>query len=104
VRAILNVTTSSRALLAADTEGNGARENNTDELGGILRGCTEIAAAINESERRTFHLLQAGLLPAQKEGARWVTTRARLKRHYNGESAETPKRQAAAASPEITSP
>jgi hypothetical protein len=88
VRTILNATTSFRALLAADTGGhsNARTLEDDDELGsGILRGCAEIATAINESERRTFYLLKAGLLPAAKEGNLWVTTKARLRRHYNGE-------------------
>ena len=52
----------------------------------IIRGAPAIAKAIGETERRTYHLLEAGFLPAQKEGRLWVTTRARLQRHYNGDS------------------
>jgi hypothetical protein len=53
----------------------------------IIRGAPAIAKVIGETERRTYALLEAGFLPAQKEGRLWVTTRARLQRHYNGDGA-----------------
>jgi hypothetical protein len=52
----------------------------------ILRGAPAIARAIGETERRTYGLLEARILPAQKEGRIWVTTRTRLRRHYSGEN------------------
>jgi len=55
----------------------------------ILRGGHAIAKAIGETERRTYYLLEAKLLPAQKEGNVWVTTRERLRRHYAGENDAT---------------
>jgi hypothetical protein len=50
----------------------------------ILRGCHAIAREIGTTERRAYALLEAGQLPAQKEGNIWVTTRERLRRHYSG--------------------
>jgi len=55
----------------------------------VLRGCAAIAEYIGEDERRTFSLLQRGLLPAQKEGAVWVSRKTRLDRHY--ELSNTPR-------------
>jgi hypothetical protein len=49
----------------------------------ILRGCASIAKFIGEDERRTFTLLQEGVLPAQKERNIWVSTKSALKAHYN---------------------
>lgn len=49
----------------------------------ILRGCASIAKFIGEDERRTFTLLQEGVLPAQKERNIWVSTKSRLRAHYN---------------------
>jgi hypothetical protein len=50
----------------------------------IIRGAHAIAKAIGETERRTYYLLEAGVLPASKELRVWVTTRERLKRFYDG--------------------
>jgi hypothetical protein len=61
--------------------------NGEDQLGlGIFRGVPAIARAIGETDRRTYTLLQSGVLPAEREGRIWVTTRARLRRHYAGDS------------------
>jgi hypothetical protein len=49
----------------------------------ILRGCPAIAEYIGQDERRTFTLLQTGALPALKEGNIWVSTKSRLRAHYN---------------------
>lgn len=57
--------------------------NGADELGlEILRGCHAISKAIGETERRTFSLLNAGILPAWKEIGVWTTTKERLQEHY----------------------
>jgi hypothetical protein len=55
---------------------------------GIVRGVKAIARAINSSERRAYHLLQTGILPASKEGAIWVTTVGRLRAFYGDEGAQ----------------
>jgi hypothetical protein len=51
----------------------------------LLRGAEEIAEFIGRDVRATYYLLQQKLLPAIKEGDVWVTTKSRLRRHYNGE-------------------
>jgi hypothetical protein len=33
----------------------------------VLRGCAAIEAAIQATERRTYYLLEQGVLPAKKE-------------------------------------
>jgi len=53
----------------------------------VLWGCTAIATEINRPEHITFRLLQRGLIPAEKMGAIWVTTRTRLRAHFNGKQA-----------------
>ena len=50
----------------------------------ILWGCEAIAAEINRPRHITFRMLQQGLIPADKTGAIWVTTRTRLRAHFNG--------------------
>jgi len=68
---------------------------------GLLRGARRIAKAIGESERRTFYLLERGILPATREGNRWVTSKDRLRRFYNGDVARpSPHRKASAAQAE----
>ena len=49
-----------------------------------LWGAKEISKVIKRSERATFHLLQARLLPATKIGDRYVTTRRRLRQAILG--------------------
>jgi hypothetical protein len=53
--------------------------------GDVLWGCAEIAAEINRPEHITFRLLQRGLIPADKTGAIWTSTRSRLRAHFNPE-------------------
>jgi hypothetical protein len=53
----------------------------------VIRGAEAIARAIGTSRRRAYFLCEAGLLPVQKEGAQWVTTRRKLDQHYNGDAA-----------------
>ena len=45
----------------------------------ILRGAEAIGAFIGLEARQTFHCLQAGNLPATKEGKIWVSTKSRLR-------------------------
>ena len=51
-----------------------------------LRGCKRIAGYIGEKERIVFYGLERGYIPATKEGRIWVTTKTRLRNHYNGEA------------------
>jgi hypothetical protein len=48
----------------------------------LLRGAKSIARFLNQDPRATYHLLSRGLLPAGKEGAVWVASKARLREHY----------------------
>ena len=64
-----------------------SRPNTTfdDDTLDVLRGVPEIARFVRKTERQTYHGLQSGHIPAIREGALWVTTKTRLRRHYNGE-------------------
>ncbi len=53
----------------------------------ILWGCEAIAAEINRPTHITFRMLQQGLIPAEKAGAIWVSTKSRLRAHFNGSEA-----------------
>jgi hypothetical protein len=56
----------------------------------ILWGAQAIADHIGRSLRETFHLLQQGYLdadkfgPEEERGGRWVSTRSRLDRQFQG--------------------
>jgi len=50
----------------------------------ILWGCEAIAAEINRPTHITFRMLQQGLIPADKIGAIWTSTRTRLRAHFGG--------------------
>ena len=63
--------------MSADEE-NGQVPLGTD----VLRGVRPIAAFIGETERRTFYLLEKGLIPAGKQGANWIASRRVLTQHY----------------------
>ena len=52
----------------------------------VLWGAQAIASAINASLRKTFHLLEAGQIPATKVGSQWTSTRGRLRRFFAGEA------------------
>ena len=80
-----------------------ADKNQSSLAEDVLRGCANIAAFIGLDERQTFHALQRGYLPASKEGKVWVTTKTRLRAHYNGDGVETSKRQDSADTTEIRS-
>jgi hypothetical protein len=70
--------------------------DNSDTLASdILRGAKAIAAFVGIDIRQCFHKLEHGHLPALKEGGVWVTTRLRLRAHYNGGTprAESPSRK-----------
>jgi hypothetical protein len=49
----------------------------------ILRGALAIGKFVGLEPRQTFHHLQAGDLPAVKEGRVWVSTKSRLRHFYN---------------------
>lgn len=51
----------------------------------ILWGAAAIAREIDRSERQTYHMLEAGELPARKIANRWCCTRRALRRLFEGE-------------------
>jgi hypothetical protein len=53
----------------------------------ILWGAEAIAAAIQRDRSSTFHLLNAGALPAKKVGGRWCASRRKLREFLTGEAA-----------------
>lgn len=53
----------------------------------LLWGCRAIAEAIGRTERATYHMLEAGELPARQVGQRWVASRRKLLQHFEGEAA-----------------
>lgn len=52
----------------------------------LLWGAEAIAAEIKRSRAATFHLLDAGALPAKKVGGRWCASRRRLLAFLTGEA------------------
>jgi hypothetical protein len=50
----------------------------------LIWGAAAIAEAIGVTQRKCFHLLEAGLLPARKVGGRWVISRKTLARFFEG--------------------
>jgi hypothetical protein len=49
----------------------------------LLHGVAEISAFIGESRRRTFYLLERGLLPAGKMGATWIASKSVIRASYD---------------------
>ena len=54
------------------------------ELDRPIWGAAAIGAEINRTERQAFYLLEAGLIPGEKVGKVWVTTRRRLRSRLFG--------------------
>jgi hypothetical protein len=44
----------------------------------LIWGAAAIAEMIGVTQRRAFHLLEAGALPAKKVGGRWVASKMAL--------------------------
>ena len=59
--------------------------NNLD----LIWGAEAIGREINASRRRTFYLLQQGLIPAKKVGESWVASRTTLRRYFLGEEPDS---------------
>ncbi len=53
----------------------------------VLWGAEAIGSEIRRSARQTFHMLERGLLPAQKVGRLWCATRGDLRRRFRVKSA-----------------
>jgi hypothetical protein len=60
------------------------KQNQDDPSFDVLWGCAAIAKFIGENRRQTFHLLSAGLRPAEKIGNQWFSTRERLRARFRG--------------------
>lgn len=56
----------------------------TDESLDLAWGCRAIAKVIGRTERATFHMLEAGDLPARQVGQRWVASRKALEAFFAG--------------------
>ncbi|MFI0847330.1 DNA-binding protein [Mesorhizobium sp. IMUNJ 23232] len=54
----------------------------------LVWGAKAIGVAINRNERQTFHMLEAGRLPARKVAGRWVGSRKKLLAHVTGDNGE----------------
>ena len=54
----------------------------------LIWGVPAIAEVIDRTPRQTWHLLNSGLLPAKKVGAKWVATRGGLRQSFAGAIAE----------------
>lgn len=59
-------------------------ENPSPDLDTPVWGAKSIGAQIGRNERQAFHLLERGLIPAEKIGKIWVTTPRRLRNHIAG--------------------
>jgi hypothetical protein len=60
---------------------------NADSLDTPIWGAAAIGRVINRSQRAVFHLLESGLLPAEKVGAIWVSTPRKLRKAIGIEAA-----------------
>lgn len=47
----------------------------------LLTGIGQIAAYRGESERRTYHLIKKGVLPAYKFGGKWESRKSLIRQH-----------------------
>ena len=54
----------------------------------LLKGAASIADYIGESPRRTFYLLEHGLIPGFKRGGRWNLRKSTMIRHIEKLEAE----------------
>jgi hypothetical protein len=50
----------------------------------VLIGTRAIADFIGIDERKCFHWLANGYIPASKTGNLWTATRSQLRRHFDG--------------------
>lgn len=53
----------------------------------LVWGAKEIARVIGHTTRATYHMLEAGELPARQIGSRWVASRRKLQEHFDEVSA-----------------
>jgi hypothetical protein len=50
--------------------------------GDLLWGVDAIANELSLTRRQTYHQLEAGHLPARKQGGKWVASRIGLRRYF----------------------
>lgn len=61
------------------------RDDETEELkDDLVWGGAAIAREIGRTERQTYHMLEAGQLPATKVGSLWVSSRRGLRTRLTG--------------------
>lgn len=54
----------------------------------LIWGAEAIGQVIGQNAQQTFHMLNAGLIPARKVGKKWVIERSKLVRFFKeGEAA-----------------
>jgi hypothetical protein len=53
----------------------------------LVWGAEAIAGLIGSTPRKTFHMLEKGLIPAKKVGNRWVAERGKLLRFFMEDAA-----------------
>jgi hypothetical protein len=59
------------------------QNSDLDELDKPVWGAEAIGALIGKPRAATFHLLETGKIPARRIGRQWVTTKRRLREHFN---------------------
>jgi hypothetical protein len=64
-----------------------AKPADDDYLDKPVWGAKDIGTIINKPTGATFHLLEAGLIDADKIGKRWVSTPRRLRKQFGGRAA-----------------
>lgn len=62
----------------------------SDDSLGVLWGCRSIANFINASEKKTYYLLEGGLIDATKVGDVWTSSKARLRAQFDMPRIERP--------------
>ena len=68
-----------------DTAGGAPTVTPTAPLASDLRWGTEaIAEEVGLPERVAYHLLRTGVLPGQKIGGKWCSSRSALRKHFAG--------------------
>jgi len=62
----------------------------SDDSLSVLWGCRSIANFINASEKKTYYLLEGGLIDATKVGDVWTSSKARLRAQFDMPRIERP--------------
>jgi len=62
-------------------------ENSKNLSSDLLWGARAIAEEIGRPVRKTFHLLESKVIPAEKIGGQWVGSKRKLRGRLTGETA-----------------